>query len=54
MSVCVRERDREGGKRSGGVCMCVCVHTCFPKEKNTLFSSDSQKLSDIENVKNLC
>lgn len=29
----MRERDREGGKTSGGVCMCVCVHTCFPKEK---------------------
>ena len=27
----MRERDREGGKRSGG--MCMGVHTCFPKDR---------------------
>ena len=32
-SVCVREGDREGGERSGGVCMCMCVHTCFAKDR---------------------
>lgn len=35
--VCVRETDREGGKRGRGVCMCMCVHTCFPKDRIRCF-----------------